>query len=925
MHLRLNLLTKIFIGILFFTGFAFIAPSEVITPKVDAALACCYGSPIDGTASCKDSSTCGSNQCAYVSSCFLCDEANYGNGSCEPSRHGIIVSNDKGCRAKTACQNGTYTCGSCTEDPPAGGTPPAPPPGCYWPGGLQFGTANLRKPADGATGLDPAVIQFEWQRVIPSSNVYAGQDWGHVNNPCTLQARIYTIYIREALADGTCTGARSTFSPIDVLEYPATNGGNEASGGADPLIVKNVWKNNMLKYATSYCWFVKKENKVGAALYSERRKFTTDARPVWVSSRIINARNNAQVPTCGADIRRVGKYSAASTTIQNPMDIEVTYRDPDSTGDFTDLMVALVPRYDTSGETLRITESSMRSKIVNDRSLAMRFGINNTLTVKNLSTLNLAATFTPDAVAGDLNNNIDANATILSMGSATNITITTNADLSRTIVAKFRVRFNDNFPNNTSDPANLFYNIYTTLFFSRTRTNINNGNIITTSYSADFDQTTMTGFKNYLRTFDAWFIDTTPPTPTLTSTLNADNSFNVVWRAADNVGLEANTGFKTSVHANVAGDSLMQDYPGGTIINPVPTSEPGSSNLNAYLNLSNGVNHTEVYRDQNGGVLSNSTFTLDIDDLACNNGRFQITVAGLPSPWLSVFNGNISVGGALTGATIPPVSPYTQRFSLEDTADSTQPYTTAYAFIAGGTTLPSTYISKKNLYANSYNDLSDAPPEGTSWYQYFLAKVQDSSTPVTTLGTTNITNPGASTTTQDISVPLSQTSGVERNFIINGNLTINPRNNCNLRSIFVISGNLTIHSDFQIREHATSGIFNACLFVVLGNVEMYNNVPNASRFKYSAAGEEDTYGLFEANIFADGNITIFRVGATPLGTFVSGNLTAIGQITSNSNFSGATNLTKPSLLVYTDPRYIITFMDELGKYSYSIREEGFIP
>jgi hypothetical protein len=925
MHLRLNLLTKIFIGILFFTGFAFIAPSEVITPKVDAALACCYGSPIDSQASCKDSSTCGSNQCAYVSSCFLCDESQYGNGSCDPARHGVIVSNDKGCRPKTACQNGTYTCGSCTEDPPEDGTPPTPPPGCYWPGGLQFGAETLRKPADGATGLDPTVIQFEWQRVIPSSNVYAGQDWGHVNNPCTLQFRIYTIYLREANADGTCTGVKSTFTPIDVLEYPATNGGNEASGGADPLIVRNIWKNNMLKYATSYCWFVKKENKVGAPLYSARRKFTTDARPVFVSGRIINARNNAQVPTCGADIRRVGKYSAASTTIQNPMDIEVTYRDPDSTGDFTDLMVALVPRYDTSGETLRITDTSMLNKIIANRSLAAKFGINNTLTTKNLSTLNLSGTYTPNALAGDLNNNIDANATILSMGSATNITITTNADLSRTVVAKFRIRFNDNFPNNTSDPANLFFNIYTTLIFSRTRTNINNGNVITNYHSADFDQTTMTGFRNYLRTFDALFIDTTPPTPTLTSSVNGDNSFNVVWRAADNVGLEANTGFKTSVHANVAGDSLMQDYPSGSIINPVPTSEPGSSNLNAYLNLSNGVNHTEVYRDQNSGVLSNSVFTLDIDDLACNNGRFQITVNGLASPWLSVFNGNASIGGSLVGSLIPPISPYTQLFNLEDTADSTQPYTTAYAFIVGGSTLPNSYISKKTLYANSYNDLGDNPPEGTSWYQYFLSKVNESATPKTTRVSLTTTSPGTQTATVSMSSSLGISTGTKMNYIVNGDVWLNGRTNCDIRSIFVISGNLRIYSDYQITENATSGVYNGCLYIVQGQVNLINYPVVASRTKFPATGEHATYGLFEVNIIADGNITISRDLGTPLGTFIVGGLTSRGSITSTAVFGGNSNLTKPSMLVYSDPRYMITFLDELGKYSYSIREEGFTP
>lgn len=863
---------------------------------------------------------CGAANPLCCSGAFECAHVNFCRNPNSPEGY---------CYIANTCADGSRSCGACPSlQDPGSPNPGDPGPGCFYPGGLQFGTSAQRLPLNNATGLDPSIVQFEWSRITSPHSVYAGQDWGHVENSCVPQSRIYTVYISQADAGGTCSTNKNSYSPLTQKEYPATNAGNIASGGNDPLIVKEIFRNNILKYATSYCWYVKKENKVGLPLTTDIRKFTTEARPVLVSTRIINARNDAEVPTCGADISRIGKYSATSTTIQNPMDIEVTYRDPDSVGELSDVIIALIPTVRSNGQSTRIPETATQNRTIENRSIAARFGINNTVTTKNLSTLNLSSVYTPNTVTGDLNNNIDANATILSMGSATNITLTPNADGSRTIVAKFRVRFNDNFPNNNADPASLlynYYNIYSTLTFTRTFTNINNGNVVTTPYSADLDQSTIMGIKYFLNTSKILYVDTTNPNPVITSTVNPDNSFNVVWRANDNLALEPNSGFKTSVHANIAGDALMEDYPSGSIINPVPTTEPATSNLNAYGFLSNGVNYNAVYRDQNSGVLSNSIFTLDIDDLSCNNGRIQHTVTGLPTPWVSVFNGNASIGGALIGSAIPPISPYTQLFGLEDTSDWSQPYTTAYAFLVGGSTLPASYISKKGLYANSYDDLSGQPPEGTSWYQYFLGKVQDSTTPLTTLGTTTITNPGAATSTQDMSGPLGQVTGTKRNFVVNGNLTINQRNNCDLRSIFVVSGTLNIHSDFQIKENATSGIYNGCLFVVQGNVAMTVNTPNTSRVKFPVDGEHATFGLFESSIFTDGDVTVDTTSATTRGTFIVGNIAARGSITSTTTFTGSTNLTKPSMLVYTDPRYIVTFMDELGKYSYSIREEGFTP
>lgn len=838
--------------------------------------------------------------------------------SCNPQSLHVYSAN--------VCADGSRSCGACpaNEDPGDPG-PGDPGPSCYYPGSVQFGADALRKPVNNATGLDPAVIQFEWSRVANGNNVYAGQDWGHVDNPCVIQRRIYTVYLREAAADGTCSTNKNTYSPIDEKEYPATNAGDVTNGGTDPMIVPNVFKNDVLKYATTYCWYVKKENKVFPGRTTNIRKFTTEARPILVSTKILNAKNNAEVPTCGADIRRIGKYSATSTTIQNPMDIEVTFRDPDSTGNFSDLMVALIPTAQSNTEAQRITSASTITKITGNRTLIAKYAVDNTLTTKSVGTLNTSGTFSGAATSGDANNSIDTNATILSIGSATNITLTANGDGSRTIVAKFRIRFNDNFPNNTNITTSNFYNyynIYSTMFFTRTRTNINNGNIVTTTYSADFDQTTMTGQLNYLKTDRIMYIDTTAPNPVLTSTTNPDSSFNVVWRANDNLALEPNTGFKTAVHASVAGDSLMQNYPSGTVINPVPTTVPLSSNLNAYLSLSNGVNYTAVYRDQNSGVTSNSIFTLDTDDLSCNNGIFQLTVTGLASPWLSVFNGNASIGNGLSGSNIPVISPYTQLFGLEDAVDSTQPHTTAYAFLIGTSGLPSSHISKKRLYANSYDDYSDTPPVGSSWYAYMLDRVKESPTPITTYGNTTVNSLGTLTASQDMSTVFGVATGAKHNFIINGNLVINPRNNCDLRSVFVVSGTISIHSDFQIKENASLAIYNGCIFVSQGDVTLTSYTPNSSRFKFATSGEHSTYGLFEANILTDGNIHIVKSTASPIGAFIVGNLTTRGYISSNTVFVGNTNLTKPSILVYSDPRYIFSFMDELGTYSYSIREEG---
>ncbi len=885
------------------------------TKPVSAEPLCCTGSNLDPVLSCIDSNICGASECAWIN-CFVCNSNNYGS-TCGPGDEGTTVYSAFGCRPKTVCSDGTLTCGSCSG---GGGTgdPPDPPPGCNNPGNVTFGGNPLVAPANNSVGLNPLRVQFQWNRVASGSTAN-GVDWGQVNNSCINQTRTYTIFTKKVTPATTCSSEdRSTFFALHSVSYSA--------GGNDPMNLSVNYTDLNLDYGATYCWFIRKANS-NSQVFSPIRKFSTDARPILTATRIVNPRNNSIVPTCGADIRRIGKYTASSSIIHNPIDIEVTWVDPDSVGDFKNIYLAFIPTETSGGEATRLDESAIQTKIQNRRTLNARYTIDNTLSVENLSTSNLTGSYTPNANSGDITNNIDGNAIILGIGSATNVTITNNPDSSRTVVANFRIQINDNFPNNNTNPLSAFfnyYNLYSMFIFTRSRVN-GQGQTVVTDYAGDINQNNVSNTLRYMRTSQTLFIDTTSPTPTISTAPNGDGSFNITWRAADNLGLGPNSTFLTTVHSNVAGDALQENYPTGGTVNPVPTALPAVSNLSAYLSLVNGVNFTRAYRDQNLGVNSNFTFGLDIQDLSCNRGDFQLTVTGLPSPWVSVFNSNASIGNVLSGSTIPQIAGYSQLFNIEDAADVRQPFTTAYAFILGSNSLPSAYISYRSLYVPTYDDLGLEPPQGSSWYAYFLDKVQNSSTPATTRAGFTTTTPGTLSSTAPLSTTLGAAVGEKRNYIINGNVILNRRTNCNMRSIFVISGNLTIHSDFQITENGSATIFNGCIFVVQGTVSMINYTPTASRTKYPITGQHLTYGLFEASIFADGNISISRSGPTPLGTFLVGNITTRGNITNSATFENTDNLSKPSFLVYADPRYLMTFMNDLGRFAYSIREEGVAP
>lgn len=908
-HIKVMFLAALLLGA--------VTPFYASQNQVDAQAACCGGGIIDPTFSCIQASSCSSNQCAYVSECFVCTLDRIGDGGCQFASIGANVFLYGGCRPKTVCPDGTLTCGGCG----GGGTgvPVDPPPGCNNPGNVSFGSNPLTAPANNSLGLNPVRVVFQWNRV-GSGSTANGVDWGHVDNSCVAQTRTYSIFVKKVTAATACAGQdRSTFTSIDGLSYP--------SGGNDPMNLSVTYNDTNLDYGSTYCWFVRKSNTGGSPANSSIWKFSTDARPILTGTRIVNPRNNSIVPTCGADISRIGKFTASSSTIHNPIDIEVTWVDPDSVGDFKNIYLAFIPTETSNGEAARLDDSSVQTKIQNRRTLNARYTIDNTLSVENISTSSLTGSYTPNATSGDITNNIDGNAIVLGIGSATNVTITNNPDNSRTVVANFRLQINDNFPNNNTNPLSAFfshYNLYSMFIFTRSRVN-GMGQTIITEYSGDINQNNVTNTLRYMKSDKILYIDTASPTPVISSIPNGDGSFNVTWRPQDNLGLRTNTTFLTTVHASVAGDSLQENYPSGATINPVPTVLPVVSNLSAYLSLANGVNFTRAYRDQNLGVNSNFTFTLDIEDLSCNRGDFQLTVTGLPSPWVSVFNSNASIGNVLSGSTIPQIAGYNQLFQLEDATDIRQPFTTAYAFILGSNSLPSAYISYRDQYVSTYDDLGLDPPESASWYSYFLDKVQNSTTPVTSIGSLTTSTPGALASTAPLSTALGAAVGEKRNYIVNGNLVLNRRTNCNLRSIFVISGNLTIHSDFQITENASATIFNGCIFVVQGTVSMINYAPTASRTKYPTTAEHATYGLFEASIFADGNINISRSGATPLGTFLVGNLTSRGNISDSATFQNTDNLTKPSFLVYSDPRYLITFLNDLGRFAYSIREEGVVP
>lgn len=664
------------------------------------------------------------------------------------------------------------------------------------------------------------------------------------------------------------------------------------SCGASYVSYGQVTSVNNLLPNKKYCWRVYKANGSRDVL-SSVGTFNTFSDAVTVSQN-----NSVLADVCGSGYS--GKFGNPNVT--NPIEFNISATKSNSTSTFREIWIAMIRNNVTNQEVMSL--DSIRTKVNTERNMGFRYVLAEAPQQPQVFTMSSAGGGWSNAgISSDGTSiaNGDGTASVIEVGTSTLFTVT-----SDTVSGKVKIRFNDSH-------FSSLYNVYAAVIFTG-----ENGLL----YSSDSQTANQFNFRR-LRTKAGgtnWGVDLINPGATVSApTYNQDGTFNVNWSSTDNL-----SGMKNYVDSYIAATeegSLINVSDVGDVtpfIGALPTPPTPSNG-----GITTTALTTKTYRDLKPELGSEFTFSMHVEDNACNKTSTNSQSVGT-QPWLLSYKGSVSSNAGIIGVLPSQVS-----FQIPGTNDINSNFISTYTLISGSS-LPARKLSKYDQYTRDYFNTGALPPSDsgfTSWYDYTYNLTQKNLAVANNKGTLNgpvIFNSGnmsqVATTVNGAGVVLSFAGPQNGNnyIVINGNATFNSGFVCDRKLTIFVTGNITINPDFNV------GGAN-CVFIARGDIAVTNGINKTENVALISATPA-SYDLLNGYFVTDSNFVTSTDNINgPIrkwdGIQINGGVVA-KDIVLQRSINLSANALQPATIVIYDPKYREDFGFDFSFNKYSVREDG---
>ncbi|MBW7953187.1 MAG: hypothetical protein QY330_01865 [Candidatus Dojkabacteria bacterium] len=431
-----------------------------------------------------------------------------------------------------------------------------------------------------------------------------------------------------------------------------------------------------------------------------------------------------------------------------------------------------------------------------------------------------------------------------------------------------------------------------------------------------------------------WNIDLQAPNTTITSSLQNAQAVVVNYQASDNNGTV--TSIRKECASNLLPEesiTLQQVFP--AIAGTNSRTFTGNSTYTPCFDSQSGQTFYQVNDVSRNGMI---TFRMTASDIACNYSPSTSANLSLKSPWFTTLSGDAYANQGYRQTTLADINEINN--ALLPTLHQKIPYIAQYSLMQG---INSTYAkpSQFNFLLNNYQDDNDKPRASTNfpdWYTYISNRVDN------VLSASQIKTVSESSTFADLTTE-SLAKQLEIDLVSGGfpGATVKDRVNvirfqnnlsltnitCNTKTIFIVEGDLSLNPNLSINDNPLSGIINGCMFVVKGKTIILQSYPRTVNPRTLSAtppplNTATRYDSVNAFIVTDEFESPFD--AQFEGLIINGSVIANKSINFNRDNGVFLNSRTPAeIITYEGGRYINLFGSIIqAPQDFNISEKAFL-